>query len=53
MKKITALVVILACAACAVPSFGEDWVAAMTVAETTTNYKMVAKFAELLKEKTN
>ena len=42
--------------ACAVPSFAEDfgtydWVAAMTVAETTTNYKMVAKFAELLKEK--
>ena len=42
--------------ACAVPSFAEDfgtydWVAAMTVAETITNYKMVAKFAELLKEK--
>lgn len=35
---------------------GEDygtynWVAAMTVAETTTNYKMVEKFADLINEK--
>lgn len=28
-----------------------DWNCAMTVAETTTNYKMAEKFAELLKEK--
>lgn len=53
MKK---LAVVLMVFACVVPSFAEDygnydWVAAMTVAETTTNYKMVAKFAELLKEK--
>ncbi|MBQ3655165.1 MAG: TRAP transporter substrate-binding protein [Synergistaceae bacterium] len=53
MKKFVVLLMLLACA---VPSFAEDfgtydWVAAMTVAETTTNYKMVAKFAELLKEK--
>ena len=32
--------------------YGEyNWVAAMTVAETTTNYKMVEKFAELINEK--
>ncbi len=53
MKKFVVLLMLLACS---VPSFAEDygtydWVAAMTVAETTTNYKMVAKFAELLKEK--
>ena len=35
---------------------GEDygeykWTAAMTVAETTTNYKMMEKFAQLLNEK--
>ena len=30
-----------------------DWIAAMTVAETTTNYKMVEKFAQLLNEKSN
>ena len=32
--------------------YGEyNWVAAMTVAETTTNYKMVEKFAQLINEK--
>ena len=30
-----------------------DWIAAMTVAETTTNYKMVEKFAQLINEKSN
>ena len=28
-----------------------NWTAAMTVAETTTNYKMVERFAELLNER--
>ena len=28
-----------------------DWIAAMTVAETTTNYKMVEKFAQLINER--
>lgn len=32
--------------------YGEyDWTAAMTVAETTTNYKMLEKFAQLINEK--
>jgi len=30
-----------------------NWIAAMTVAETTTNYKMVEKFAQLINEKSN
>lgn len=56
MKKFIALSMVMACFVCAVPSFAEDygtydWVAAMSVADTTTNYKLMVKFAELLKEK--
>ena len=56
MKKLVALFVLIACAVSVVPSFAEDygtydWVAAMSVADTTTNYKMMVKFADLLKEK--
>ena len=56
MKKFLALLLAAAVIAGVVPAFGEDygtydWVAAMSVADTTTNYKMMVKFAELLKEK--
>ena len=53
MKKLAVILMVLAFAGCAfAEDYGTyDWTAAMTVAETTTNYKMVAKFAELLKEK--
>ena len=55
MKKVVALLVVLGCLA-GVPAFAEDygtydWVAAMSVADTTTNFKMVTKFADLIKEK--
>lgn len=55
MKKLAVVFMLLACVGSAfAEDYGNyDWVAAMTVAETTTNYKMVAKFAELLKEKSN
>ncbi|MBQ3655164.1 MAG: TRAP transporter substrate-binding protein [Synergistaceae bacterium] len=56
MKKFLALLLAAAVIAGVVPAFGEDygtydWVAAMSVADTTTNYKLMVKFAELLKEK--
>ena len=59
MKKIlaTLLVLILALGLTTVVSaedYGSyDWIAAMTVSETTTNYKMVEKFAELINERSN
>ncbi|MBQ9197089.1 MAG: TRAP transporter substrate-binding protein [Clostridia bacterium] len=59
MKKIlaTLLVLILALGLAATASaedYGSyDWIAAMTVAETTTNYKMVEKFAQLINERSN
>ena len=57
MKKLVSVLLALALvlglsAAVSAEDYGSyDWIAAMTVAETTTNYKMVEKFAELINER--
>lgn len=59
MKKVLATVLALVLslglfAAASAEDYGTyNWIAAMTVAETTTNYKMVEKFAELINERSN
>ena len=50
MKKVVALLAVLGVVLGVAPAFAEDygtydWVAAMSVADTTTNYKMMVKFA--------
>lgn len=56
MKKIIALILSLMLLLSAGAALAEDygtynWVAAMTVADTTINYMMVERFAELIKER--
>ena len=57
MKKILATMLVLSLVlglglTASAEDYGSyNWIAAMTVAETTTNYKMVEKFAQLINER--